>query len=492
MIKALWLMLTAVISMLTAILVVVSDGNFVLGIAFVGLLAIIGVTAYRLDWGLLIFLFIVLVFDQFNILSVDIITSKINYFANLNIFPGAPRWLVLSPLELHLILLVFLWVVKTAVAKEPVAPAPALTPMALIFFSAMAGSAAYGLSHGGDLIAAIWELRSLFYLIIFFFLIPQIIKTDSQLHLLVWVIVAGVSIKAIQGTYRFASYGFSFGSWPNIVETFTNHEDPVFFVLLFILLAGFLLLKTGGRQRSALLVLLLPLLLGYVAAQRRATYASFAVALVGFFLIMPADLKKRLSKIGLVLGVVFGMYLAMYWNSYSRVGSLAQQIKSTVTDEAGVRGEKDVISKLYRKAENFNLATTFRAAPVLGVGFGKEYLRPLRPWGSTFALSEYIPHNQIFWVFIKMGTLGGFIFWFFFNLYVLQGSILFVRLTDPYLKVVCAVCVIAVMNQFVVSFVDMQLTYARNMILLGVLMGVLQVLDAWSMDRTSAAQSISQ
>lgn len=487
MVKSLWLVLTAVTSLPTAILLVATDGNILAAVGFIGFMAIIGLSVYRLDWGILIFVFLVLLFDQYNILSVDIITSKINYFANLNSFPGTPRWLVLTPLELHLILLVFLWVLRTAVKKEPLAPAPPLTAMALVFLCALVGGLLYGLAHSGDIIVAIWELRSLTYLLIFFFLIPQIIRTDAQLKSLIGVIIAGIAIKGMQGTYRFASFGFSFGSWPNIVETFTNHEDPVFFVLLFILLGGFILLKTGGRHRTALWVLLLPLVLGYIAAQRRATYASLAVAVIAFFLLMPSEEKKRLSKIGLVFGVVFGIYLAVFWNSYSRVGSLAQQIKSTVTDEAGVRGEKDVISKLYRKAENFNLATTFRTVPILGVGFGKEYLRPLRPWGSTFALSDYIPHNQIYWTFIKMGTVGGFIFWFFFNSYILQGSMVFARLTDPFHRAICAVCVIAVMNQFVVSFVDMQLTYARNMILLGVLMGALQVLDHWSRNRAATA-----
>lgn len=479
-VKVLWVALAAGLSVITALIMIATDGNIAAGAAFIAFVTVIAVTIYRIEWGVLIFVFLVLLFDQFNVLAIDIITAKFNYFSNLNSMPGAPRWMILTPMELHLAFIVFLWVLFTALRREPTAPAPRLTTVALLFFSALIGSLLFGMARSGDIVVAMWELRSLAYLVFFFFLIPQLIRTERQLHVLIWTIIIGVSIKAIQGAQRFGANGFSFGAWPNIVETYTNHEDPVFMVLLFLLLAGFLMLKTGGKQRTALLWLMVPLILGYISGQRRATYASFAVSLIGFTILAPAKYLKQILKVGGVFIFFFSIYLAVFWNSYSRAASLAQQVKSTVTDEAGVRGEKDVISKLYRKAENFNLATTFKSAPIFGVGFGKEYLRPLKPWGSTFPLSDYIPHNQIFWIFAKMGAVGAFFFWFFFNTYVLQGSAVFARLTDPYLKAVCAVCTIAVLNQFIVSFVDMQLTFTRNMVVLGVLMGIVQVLDTWS------------
>ena len=75
-----------------------------------------------------------------------------------------------------------------------------------------------------------------------------------------------------------------------------------------------------------------------------------------------------------------------------------------------------------------------------------------------------------------MGVFGGFLFWFFMNSFVFHAARIFRRLEDPYLKAVCAVCIVAVANQLVVSYVDMQLTFYRNMIYLGSLMGIVVVI----------------
>jgi O-antigen ligase len=92
-------------------------------------------------------------------------------------------------------------------------------------------------------------------------------------------------------------------------------------------------------------------------------------------------------------------------------------------------------------------------------------------------LSDYLPHNQILWVFVKMGAIGGTLFWLFFNSFVFRGAMILTRLKDSYLKAVCAVCVVAIVNQFVVSYVDMQLAWYRNMVYLGLLMGLVPVLE---------------
>ena len=42
-----------------------------------------------------------------------------------------------------------------------------------------------------------------------------------------------------------------------------------------------------------------------------------------------------------------------------------------------------------------------------GVGFGKPFYQPIPlPDISFFVFSEYIPHNSIMWIWLKMGYLG--------------------------------------------------------------------------------------
>jgi O-antigen ligase len=207
-----------------------------------------------------------------------------------------------------------------------------------------------------------------------------------------------------------------------------------------------------------------------------------------FVVLLPPKERKRTLQILSAVVIVFGLYLAVFWNVNNRLASVAQQFKSTITKEEGVRGSKDVESTMYREAENYNLGYTFQTSPITGVGFGVPYFQPIRMWGvQGLALGKYIAHNQILWIFVKTGAIGGFIFWFFFNCYVYRATTIFRRLKDPYLKSVCMVCIVQVANQFVVSYVDMQLTYYRNMTYLGILMAIVTVIDA--LDKTVISET---
>lgn len=475
--------------LLTAILIL-TDGNMLAGIAFLSVLIVLIVTFYRVDWGFYLFIFMVFLFDQFGIPGFSPITSQVGYFLNLSTISYLPKMEqgAVTPMELHLVLLLSAWVLVVSLRKEiHLVDVPLKFPT-ILFFLAVVGSVVFGQADGGDFIISLWEVRGLFYLCFFFFLVPQIIQTRSQLETLFWICIAGISVKAFQGAERYASLGFGFGYWPNVYETLTNHEDPVFFITLFIFLIGLVIFGGHPKQRRALQWLLLPLILGYIAAQRRATYASFIATFVAFMVLLPKVERQRLLRTLIVVLIVFGLYLGAFWNSYSKFGVVAQQVRATLTGEGNIRGEKDYASSLYREQENYNLAITLQSSPAVGIGFGKPFQIAVRLWSIDInKLGMYIPHNQILWIFVKMGVIGGFLFWLFFNSFVFRGAMVFSRLTDPYLKVVCALCVVAVINQFVVSYVDMQLTWYRNMVYLGLLMGLVPSLE--NMDKASTVPS---
>jgi Kef-type K+ transport system membrane component KefB len=72
-----------------------------------------------------------------------------------------------------------------------------------------------------------------------------------------------------------------------------------------------------------------------------------------------------------------------------------------------------------------------------------------------------------------MGGIGFFLFLLFFFSIAGYGANVSKYIQNPYLKAVCVMIVIAVINQLVTSFYDLQLTYYRNMIYLGSLLGLL-------------------
>uniref|UniRef100_UPI0037506A37 hypothetical protein n=1 Tax=Armatimonas sp. TaxID=1872638 RepID=UPI0037506A37 len=71
----------------------------------------------------------------------------------------------------------------------------------------------------------------------------------------------------------------------------------------------------------------------------------------------------------------------------------------------------------YRKIENYDLMLTMRSTSttqLIGYGYGKRFLTPggnldmikdIYPWYNL------LPHNQILWVWMRLGTLGFLAFW---------------------------------------------------------------------------------
>lgn len=475
------LAIALVLSFLMGVAVVYTDGNpFVAG-ALVGVIAVVIITVYRIEWGFNLFLFMVFFFDQFDIPGFPGITTSVGYFTNISSISYLPRMEqgAVTPMELHLLFILFVWIVLLALGRREFVRNIMVKIPATLFFLTLIGTVVHGvLIRGGDPIIALWESRALAYLGIMLILVPQFVRSEKQLKNLIWVCIIGISFKALQGTIRYASLGFSFGYWPNIYETLTNHEDPVFFVTLFVLAMGFALFGVRSRQQRGLLYLLPLLVLGFIAAQRRATYASMAATLIAFVAILPAPQLRSFARVSSVVAIVFGIYLAVFWNSQTRAGAIAQQFKATFTDEPGIRGQKDIESTFYRKLETYNLSYTFLQSPAIGIGFGQPFETPARLWNlGVNKLGKYLPHNQVIWIFVKMGVTGAFFFWFFFNSFAFHGAATLSRIKSPYLKAVCAMCTVAIVNQLVVSFADMQLTWYRNLIYLGTLMALVPTLE---------------
>lgn len=462
------------ISILISFLFLFSDGSVFTTVAIILGALIVTMTLYRLEWGLMLFLGLVLLFDQIAPRGYDRSIIGVEYFQNLKSFKFFSNidFAVVNLLELHLFFVFIVWLLRIILKKDEKLQHVPLWFGALIFFAWLIFSAIYGLSRGGDFLPALWELRALFYLGILYFFVPQIIKTRTQLEQLVWVIIASLSFKVFQGIIRFFRLGFNFDGRTQL----TSSEDPLFFISLFVMFGGFFLFNAMHRQRSYLGWLMLPLSIVFILAQRRATYGALAVVFVAFFILISSNNRQKLLKSLTPLLCIIILYLIIFWKSESGFALPAQLIRSSFSIDRENSGER-YYSNLYREFENYNLAQTVKTSPLLGIGFGKKYEQPIQLASIPFPLRDYIPHNEIYWIIVKSGGIGFFLFFAFFNSYIFKAGYLFMRLNDPYLKTICSVVIMAIIGQLVVSYYDLQLTYSRNMVYLGTLMGLLPVVQ---------------
>lgn len=464
--------LTGVVSgsLLLSYVLVRTNGSIVSGVGLVTVMTVILLTLRRLDWGFYIFLGAVLISDNFAIPGFEPWTATLGYLITINSTrPGLPLG-AFTPMELHLLFLISLWIVTIAVRKDvQFHRIPGGIP-AILFFLWLFASVAYGSMTGGDTNRALWQIRSFLYLGIMFAFVPQIITRKDQIRNVLWVIIVTLGYKGWQAAKRYIDLGYSFGEY----RALAAHEDPVLLVTVFLFL--FCLIFFGGPapQRRVILLILLPLLLGFYAANRRAAYICLLISMIVLAVLVPDKVRARVLTVLIVFGIFFGAYLAVYWNDeYGSKAQFAQAVKSALTKDPKEMRPEDYYSGLARDQENYNLAVTLQRLP-LGLGFGKQHDWAIINFGS-FSLKGYATHNEILWLLVTSGPVGFFFFFLFLNSILFSGSGILSRLRDPYLMAVCAMCIIEIPNHIIHTYVDMGFTRARSMTYLGLLMGLISV-----------------
>jgi len=465
---------TVVVSLLVAVVLYETDGNIEAGMALVAALAIIFISFYRIDLAFFVLIGMVLLFDQFIVVpGGEPLTTSVRYFDNLKQMPFFPSFSegVMNPIEVQIALMLFGWFLAISAKKNVQVQKVPFSGLGLLLVLALVGSLGHGLGTGGDFLPSLWEVRALFYFILLYFLVPQIIQTREQISVLIWILIIVVAIKDLQGGLRFAELGFSFRG--NLC--LTNHEDPVFTVDLIMLLIAFSMFGSKAKQRTAILLLLFPMLLGFYAGNRRSAYAAFIASMVAFVFVLNKQEIKSLLKVLVPTMAFIVVYSAVFWNSTSKLGSPVQMIKSGIFQDKKDDGEH-YSSNLYREIEKYDLAVTSRGSPIFGIGFGKKYLQPMPLVPIPFPLRDWIPHDEILWLIVKMGGLGFFIFWLFIDAVLFEAASIIRMLKDPFLRAVCFLVIASLVGQMVVSYYDLQLTFYRNMIFLGTLCGLLPAL----------------
>jgi hypothetical protein len=182
------------------------------------------------------------------------------------------------------------------------------------------------------------------------------------------------------------------------------------------------------------------------------------------------------------------LYIAVFWNIDSKLAGPVKLIKSGLSTDKETSGEH-YYSNLYRDIERYDLAQTFLRYPIIGIGFGNKYDQPMKLVPIPFPLRDWISHNEILWILVKNGVIGFCIFWLFFNSFAFKAATLLPKLNDPYFKAICAVSVVVIVTQIVVSYYDLQLTFYRNMVFLGTFMGLIPAMQVIDNEQQKPASS---
>jgi hypothetical protein len=263
---------------------------------------------------------------------------------------------------------------------------------------------AFGLLRGGDVQAAYWQVRQLLAMPALAFIFHELLTGDrAELKALGWIVVGSAVFKAVQGAWFYTVIAAPQGLTPAYV---TTHADTVLFVAAVLILICYHLHARTARSLWTSLGLGAVILCGVYLNDRRIAWVELVLGIVALWALMtPGPVKRRALKLGCALSPLIAIYVAVGWGSPAQVFRPLHALGSV--EEAGDS------STFAREVENYNLAMTVRESPLWGHGFGHHYREVVRnEIHHSFELFRYIPHNNIYALYLAGGALGFFGVWF--------------------------------------------------------------------------------
>lgn len=402
----------------------------------------------------------------------DSFTDNVPLFQNLNNSLGLNGFSA-TPVEILMLVVAVIWIMRAAEAHTLRLPQSRLLAAYLVFAACVLIAELRGLFVGGDFNVSLWEFRPQAYGFAMFLLTSMMITQRREIERLALIVMVAILIKAVIADWR---YFITLHSMLGAHDGALAHEDS-FFLALFPTAALASVIWSPGRF-TKLLILSTPLVIvGELVDERRAGIAAMvtaiAVVLILAIRFQPVN-RKRLILLSAILVAATASFIAVNWDHQTgATGQLIRPVRSLIDPTV-----RDYLSDAYRQAENENLIVSFRSSPVIGMGFGIPYLTPypMADISQIYPLWNYIPHNSLYWIAVRMGTIGYVAFWCLVGLAVLSAT-QFLRVPSArFTRALAAVAVAAIVAELIVGYTDIQLENYRNMIFFGALLGVLSVL----------------
>jgi hypothetical protein len=315
---------------------------------------------------------------------------------------------------------------------------PAVSRSIAICAGALVVTWLWGVFRGGSSYQAVFQLHAFVVSLFLTVMVSNVYRTRAD------VLSLGRTL-AFACIYRsFACIGFYVMVAKDMEVppiAMTDHCDTVLFVIGLFL---FIVNAIERRQTSSYLYAVLgavPIITAIVLNNRRLAWLAVAVAFGLLYLLLPKGKAKKRINIGmLALSPLLIAYVAVGWGNptgiFKPVGSISTMF-----------GEHQDTSSLMRDLENYNLLVTLRSSPLLGVGFGSEYIEELRAIdiSTIFPQYRYMPHNSLLGVIAFTGMLGFAGIWQMVVVAVYLHVLVYRNTTQTVPRVASMVCLIGVL-----------------------------------------------
>ncbi len=333
-----------------------------------------------------------------------------------------------------------------------------------------------GWADGSDYHIMLQEVRAQFYLAIAYLMALNMVEERKDIGRILWFSALCIGLKGILYTYR--RY-ITLGNGEIGDQGVGSHEEAFFFNCFVGLLLTLWLCRYQPKLTRLMWVLLPTTVLGFLATNRRAGTAGFIVAVPVIILAAYRGLpeRRRLAAILGILCVTLGpAYYHTFKNSSSQIAQPARAVKSHFEPD-----ERDAASNAYRDAENANIMATVKQSlptTLFGYGYGKPFFKvfPMVDIGNLYDKWDILPHNQILWIWMRTGFVGLLAFFALVSTALIRCMQVLRRPSgDDREYRALAIWTSGVLVMLVVfGMLDLQISNYRNMIFVGLLLGLLE------------------
>lgn len=403
----------------------------------------------------------------------DSLTDQIPFFVNLN--NSGISGISVTPAEIVMaVALIGWWAHYAAEPHKALLPRGRIFVPYLVYILVVLFAEARGVLSGGALNISLWELRPQIYGFILFVLTASLVRERRQLLWLGGIFLAGTSLKAILGFIR---YVFTLQRDIGNFDSILGHEGSYFLVLFLIAVVCALI---WYRRRGLLITLfaMTPIVVFVLLENRRRVGILALVVAVAVVVVLAIGFEKnarmKVAVASVLTTMLFGAFVLVNWNKTDGLaGQVVRPVSSLFQPDS-----RDFSSNLYRTNENANLQVAFNQNRLFGLGFGipMPVVFPLADISESYPLWQFIPHNTLLWIGMRMGLIGFMAFFAVIGIVIVEGVHQVRRREDPLLRATAVFALAAIAAELIVAYGDVQLENYRNMIFVGTMIGAIDAL----------------
>lgn len=393
------------------------------------------------------------------------LSSTGTYVGQTSAFTG----LAISPAEIIMLMTFMTWLTKTVVSRDFKFVGGAFLLPIVAYSTLVALGFANGMSRGGNLTMALYEVRAQAYFLICYIMTANLFTSEKQVIPFLWIIVVTNFVQGILGSITYFTLQGQIGA-----EGFMIHEESL--LLNLSVLLGFIVwnLKISKTMGNILFLSIPFCLIAIMGNQRRASIAALMVAfipLMPLLWLVAEQYRKRVITISITILIVFSIYLPIAWGSTGAWALPARALRSQTNPDF-----RDAASNNYRYMEDTNLKFTRDTAFWQGYGFGLPFIQLVKLPVVTTDFVYYMAHNSVLWIWMRIGTIGFYLFWMMVATVLIRGPEMLRNAGSKELKALGLLAMLMLLMNITFGKYDLALVNIRTMSLTGVFLGILGVL----------------